>query len=89
MMPIFCGCRAIFTAILCGQDFVERIKTRSFGDQKDAELPQHNRLFRSFDSELLLNKAAKALDFDLESASNSKKIGIGEKDKSDVLIHLL
>ena len=72
-----------------GQDFVERIKTRFLGDQKDAELPQHNRLFRSFDSELLLNKAAKALDFDLEAARNSKKIGIGEKDKRDVLIHLL
>ena len=72
-----------------GQDFVERIKTRFLGDQKDAELPQHNRLFRSFDPELLLNKAAKALDFDLEAARNSKKISTGEKDKRDLLIHLL
>ena len=76
--------------LICGgQDFVEKIKTRFLGDRKDAELPQHNRLFRAFDPEALLQDAAKALNFDLEAARNAKKISASEKDKRDLLVHLL
>ena len=71
------------------QDFVSDLKSRFLLDKKDAELPQHNSMYRDFDSKLLLEKASEVLSFDLAAARDAKKIGIGEKDKRDLLIYLL
>jgi putative transposase len=71
------------------QDFVSDLKARFLTDKKDVELPQHNSMFREFDSDLLIEKAIKILKFNLEAARNGKKIGAGEKDKRDMLIYLL
>jgi REP element-mobilizing transposase RayT len=75
--------------IIGSQEFVADIKARFLGDSKDAELPQHNRLFREFDPKLILAKASKVLDFDLEAARNKPKISPDEKDHRDLLIYLL
>jgi len=71
------------------QDFIVDLKARFLEDKKDAELPQHNSLFREFDPDLLLTKASKILGFNLEAARQAKKIGTGEKDNRDLLIYLL
>ncbi len=75
--------------IIGSQEFVADIKARFLGDSKDAELPQHNSLFREFDPELILAKASKVLDFELKAARNKPKISANEKDQRDLLIYLL
>ena len=71
------------------QDFVSDMKVRFLENKKDVELPQHNSLFREFDSELLLDKASKYLEFNIEAARNAQKIGAADKDKRDLLVYLL
>ncbi|MBI5602556.1 MAG: hypothetical protein HY879_04300, partial [Deltaproteobacteria bacterium] len=72
-----------------GQEFIDQIKKDYLGDKKDAELPQRNRLLRTFDPEPILKAAAESLGFDLENARNVKRIGSGEKDKRDLLVYWL
>jgi REP element-mobilizing transposase RayT len=48
-----------------GQKFIEDIKARFLSDKKDAELPQHNSLPRTFDAELILKIASEHLGFNL------------------------
>ena len=71
------------------QGFVSDLKVRFLEGKKDVELPQHNSLFREFDSDLLIDKASRYLGFNLEAARNAQKISAGEKDKRDLLIYLL
>jgi putative transposase len=76
--------------LICGsQAFVADLKSRFLEDRKDAELPQHNSLFKEFDSDFILQKASKILNFNLEAARNAKKISTGEKNNRDLLIYLL
>ena len=72
-----------------GQNFVADLKARFLENKQDAELPQHNSLFREFDPNLLLNKTSRILGFNIEAARNAKKISTGEKDNRDLLIYLL
>jgi len=72
-----------------GREFIDEIKTRFLGDKKDAELPQHNSLLRTFDPELILKRASKHLDFNLEDALMSKRIGQDDIDNRDLMIYLL
>lgn len=73
------------------QDFVADLRSRFTGDndKKDEELPQRSRLLRSVDPHQLLRNASDALGFDMESARNAKRIAPGEKEKRDMIIHLL
>jgi putative transposase len=72
-----------------GQEFIEDIKARFLSDEKDAELPQHNSLLRTFNPELILKIASEYLDFNLETARKAKKISPGDKDKRDLMVYLL
>jgi len=58
--------------------------------EKRVELPQHNSLFREFDPERLLKKAAEILKYDVERGGNKGIRSRGnEKEKRDMLIYLL
>ena len=70
-------------------DYISDLKARFLEDHKNVELPQHNSMFNDFDSESLLLRASKFLDFNVEAARNSQRIGAGEKDKRDLLIYFL
>jgi REP element-mobilizing transposase RayT len=69
-----------------GQEFVEEIKARFLGDKKDVELPQRNRLLKTIDSDLLLEKASKILGFEVKLDRGNKKISPGDKEKRDMLV---
>lgn len=72
-----------------GPEFIEDIKKRFLGTRQEPELPQHNRLLRTFDPGLILKKASEHLGFDLEAAKQARKIGRDAKDNRDLLIYLL
>jgi putative transposase len=72
-----------------GHEFVEDIKTRFLDDKKDVELPQRNRLLKTINSELLLEKASKLLDFEIELVRGNKKISHDDKENRDMLAFLL
>lgn len=71
------------------REYVSDLKSRFLANQKDAELPQHNSLFREIDVDVLVDKASKKLGFDAEAARRAKRIGAEEKDTRDVLIYIL
>ena len=71
------------------QAFVAEIKERFLGDNKQAELPQHNSMLQEIHPALLLNQALAILEFDIASARNAGKIGSAEKDNRDLLVYLL
>jgi len=71
------------------QEFVTKIRDRFLGENINEELPQHNSILREYESEALLSRAAKILNFDLASAHKAKKIGSVDKDNRDLLIYLL
>ena len=71
------------------QDYVKGLKARFVQNKKDVELPQHNSMFNEFDSALLLGRASRFLNFNIEAARNAQRIGAGEKDKRDMLIYFL
>jgi len=71
------------------QNFAENIKARFLGDQENEELPQHNRLFRAIDPQLMLKNASKILGLDLESVRSTRRIRLDEKEKRDLLIYML
>ena len=71
------------------QKFADDIKKRFPGDKKNDALPQYNSLLRTFDPELLLDKASKHLGFDINAARNGKKIGPEDKANRDMLVYLL
>jgi REP element-mobilizing transposase RayT len=72
-----------------GQNFVDQIKANYLGDDVDRELPQHNRFFKEFDPQQVLEKVCNVLEFDLETARSTPRITQREKDKRDLLIFLL
>ena len=64
-------------------------KTIFLLEQKDVELPQHNRMYRDVDPERILGIAAKAMRIDLGDLRNSKRIPKILRDQRDILIYLL
>ena len=81
---IDCACEDVKHGLLYGsQKFVEACKNRFLKDRKDAELPQHNRLYRDDEPEHLARKAAEGFGFDIDSAllPNSRlRQGIHQRD---------
>lgn len=71
------------------QEYVSDLKGRFLENKKDVELPQHNSLFKEIDSALLLDKASRVLNFNVEAARNAKRIGANVKDNRDLLIYFL
>jgi REP-associated tyrosine transposase len=71
------------------QEYVSDLKGRFLENNKDVELPQHNSLFKEFDSALLLDLASRFLNLNVEAARNAKRIDADEKDKRDLLIYFL
>ncbi len=76
--------------LIYGSDkFVASIKKRFLGNKQEAELPQHNRMYRDIDAKKLLRSAAAFLNFDLKAFGNSKKPRLENKDNRDMLVYLL
>jgi REP element-mobilizing transposase RayT len=71
------------------EDFLEDLKERFLSKEKDAELPQHNRMFRDIDPHKILQKASKVLHIDLETVYRSRRVSQKDKDHRDFLIYLL
>lgn len=71
------------------QEYVSELKARFLEKTKDAELPQHNSLFREIDLDDLLDKASRKLGVNVEAARKAKRIGAEEKDGRDLLIYIL
>jgi chromosomal replication initiation ATPase DnaA len=71
------------------QDFVSDLRVRFLENIKNMELPQHNSLFKEFNSDVVLDRAARILAFNIETAHNALRISSGEKDKRDLLIYFL
>ena len=68
---------------------VDHLKARFLKGEKKIELPQHNSLFREFDPELILKKAAQILKYDIKGDRNNKtRLRDGEKEKRDLLVCL-
>ncbi len=72
-----------------GEKFVDDIKKRFLGDNNDVALPQYNSLLRTFDPELLLEKACEFLEFDINTAKNTGRIAPGEKVNRDMLVYMV
>jgi putative transposase len=76
--------------LILGSDaFVTDIRARFLSDEKKPELPQHNKMIRQFSPREVLERAAAALNFDLENALQNKRVPAGEKDKRDLMMFLL
>ncbi len=69
--------------------FLTDLKDRYLLKQKDVELPQHNRMYRDFDPERILEIASNAMRIDLNDLRKSKRISKNLKDQRDMLIYLL
>jgi len=76
--------------LILGSDaFVTDIRARFLSDEIKPELPQHNRMIGQFSPREALERAAAALNFDLENALQNKRVPAGEKDKRDLMMFLL
>jgi REP element-mobilizing transposase RayT len=71
------------------ETFINDLKERFLSNQKDVELPQHNRMYRDVDPKIILETACEAMQIDLNGVRNSKRISKALKDKRDLLIYLL
>ena len=71
------------------QGFVEQCKRRFLKGWKEAELPQHNRLFMDEDPQKLARKAADAFGFDWELGRSAKRIPPRELWNRDMVIYFL
>ena len=76
--------------IFGSEDFVSKIKSAYLPDSPDSEMPQQKKIMaKEFDSEKLLNMAAKHLDCDLKRFKEMPRISSKEKENRDILIYLL
>jgi REP element-mobilizing transposase RayT len=71
------------------QGFLDQLKERFLRGQKDAELPQQNRLLLDADPQKLAAQAAAAFGLDLTSIRNARRISSHAKDQRDMLIYFL
>ncbi len=71
------------------QDFLDQLKEKYLRGQKDAELPQRNKLFIESDPQKIADQAAIAFGLDLTSVRNTNRISSYDKDKRDMLIYFL
>ena len=56
-------------------------------DKENPELPQHNRLLKQVEPELMLEKASEILGFDVQAVRSAKRISLGVKDQRDMLVY--
>jgi hypothetical protein len=71
------------------EGFLNDLKERFLLKEKDAELPQHNRMFRDIDPQRVLQRASEALHIDLDGECKSRRISRNESENRDLLIYLL
>lgn len=71
------------------ENFLDDLKNKYLLQEKDAELPQHNRMYRDFDPKKIIVIASKAMQIDLELLRKSKRISKALKDQRDLLIYLV
>jgi len=71
------------------EGFLNDLKSRFLLNQKDVELPQHNKLFRDVDPQRILLSASEELHIDLDSVCKSRRVSRDERDQRDLIIYLL
>jgi len=71
------------------EDFLNDLKKRFLSDQKDVELPQHNRMFRDIDPQKMLQIASEAMQIDLDGVRKARRISKKENERRDFLVYLL
>ena len=71
------------------ETFLNDLKERFLSSQKEVELPQHNRMYRDVDPNIILKTACEAMQLDLDVVQKSKRITKTLKDQRDLLIYLL
>jgi len=71
------------------QNFVDKIKSNYLTDQSRDELPQLRRMLKGTEPGMVLHKAAKVLDCNVENFKQSRRISKDDKDDRDLLIYFL
>ena len=71
------------------QNFVDKIKSNYLSDQSIDELPQLKRMLKGTEPGMVLHKAAKVLDCNVENFKQSRRISKDDKDDRDLLIYFL
>ncbi len=69
--------------------FLNDLRKRFLSNRKDAELPQHNRMYRDVDPEKILQIVSGQMQIDLDAFRKSKRIAKAQRDQRDLLIYLL
>jgi len=69
--------------------FLDEIRKGHFSKVSDPELPQLNRIIRDEDPVKSLERAAKAIKFDLDKLRQSKRVGKKDIQNRDVLLYYL
>jgi REP element-mobilizing transposase RayT len=75
--------------VLGTKNYVSKIRAAYLPDSLNAEIPQQKIMAKGFDSEKLLNLAAKHLGCDLKRFKEAPRISSKEKEDRDILIYLL
>lgn len=71
------------------QNFVDKIKSNYLSDQSLDELPQLRRMIKGSEPEMILHKAAEALNCSVKNFKQSRRISEADKDNRDLLIYFL
>jgi REP element-mobilizing transposase RayT len=69
--------------------FVNRIKEKYLADEPHAEIPQQKLVKKDYNSQIIVNQAAKILGCNLKKYRHSSRIAASDKDNRDLLIYLL
>ena len=69
--------------------YLDELRKKHLGNESDAELPQLNRIIKDEDPRKLLERAAKAIRFDLNKLRQSRRISLGDIQDRDVLLYFL
>ena len=69
--------------------FVNDLKKKFLLDNKQVELPQHNRMYRDIDPAKILHRASNAMHINLDKIRKSRRVLKAERDQRDLLVYIL
>jgi REP element-mobilizing transposase RayT len=75
--------------ILGSKKFVDKIRRTYIAEAPHREIPQQKSMFREFDPDALLNKAAKILNCNIRRFRQSSRISKSDKADRDILVYAL
>ncbi len=75
--------------ILGSKKFVDKIRKTYIAEAPHREIPQQKSMFREFDPDSLLDKAAKILNCDVRRFRQSSRISSSDKADRDILVYAL